>query len=161
MTTDNLPAAPDIERAVLGAMMIEPDCAGRVLGFSEFIFYNPQNLLMLRAIDDLYRRGEPIDQITVTERLKYRSELEKAGGEKRVAAICCETSTAANIDYYLKILRTKSALRKLINISTWIITECLKPNADPLEIVSSVAAHIQGIRDSLKDMDKTLVAQVR
>ncbi len=84
------PQAPDIERAVLGAMLFEREAIGtaiEVIGQTDDCFYKPAHALIYRAITDLYDQNLPVDQLTVTERLRQRGVLEQIGGEPAVAAL--------------------------------------------------------------------------
>src|SRR6185436_16947050 len=71
---------------------------------------------------DLSEHGEVIDQITLTEHLKGKGELESVGGAAYLAELVQAVPTAANIRYHSKIVRDKALLRGLIGTSTEVIT---------------------------------------
>jgi len=104
------PQASDIERAVLGAMLLEKGAIGiAVEMFSKDydFFYKPAHSIIYRVITDLYDEGFPVDQLTVTERLKKRGQLDSVGGEATIASLAGETLSAANIRYHCQVLGKK------------------------------------------------------
>jgi len=75
------PQSTDIEEAVLGACMIEPravNTASRII--NPDMMYKPAHQHIFNAILTLYRQSDPIDILTVTERLRLDGKLEEAGG---------------------------------------------------------------------------------
>ncbi len=109
------PQAPEIEEAVLGAMMIEDECvykAAEVL--TEKSFYDPKHRLIYAAILKLFRKRSPIDLMTVSERLREDGALEEIGGASALASMTSGIGSAANIEYYIRILQQKTIQRDLI-----------------------------------------------
>lgn len=83
------PQAPDLEGAVLGAIMIEPQCLDEVMdiiGDSE-VFYSDANQRIYEAMKRMYQRGARIDFMTVSEELRKSSELEMVGGSYYVTGL--------------------------------------------------------------------------
>ena len=146
------PQAPDIERAVLGAMLFEKDAIGTAIELiNDDYFYKPDNAMIFRAITDLYDDNLPVDQFTVSERLKQRGQLDKVGGEATIAALIAETASAANIRYHCQILSEKTLLRKLITVTTSYRNKCFEDSADSAVILNNLE---KGIMDLL-EMRKT------
>jgi len=150
------PQAPDIERAVLGAMFLENEAIGiaiEILYRNQDCFYKPAHSLIFRVITDLYDEGFPVDQLTVTERLKERGQLDLVGGEATIASLAVETASAANIRYHCQVLREKSMLRKMIAVTTSIRNKCFGDSAIPAEILNSLEENIMNLSDMrrLKD----------
>ncbi len=144
------PQAPDIERAVLGAMMFENDAIGiaiEALAKENECFYKPANSVIYRAITDLYEDNLPVDQLTVTERLKGKGQLESAGGETAIASLAIETISAANIRYHCQILREKALMRKMITISTAVRNKCYEDSSPPGEILESLEESIMNLSE--------------
>ena len=113
------PHAPDIERAVLGAMLIDKNAIGEAIELlpNSTFFYEPANGMIFRAITNLYDENAPVDQFTVGERLKGRGQLDMVGGEETIAALIAETASSANIRYHSQILKEKALLRQLISLA--------------------------------------------
>ena len=75
------PQAVEVEQAVLGAMMIEQRAIGRAFEFlDESCFYHAPHAQIFNAILALYERGEGVDQLTLSEELKRRDQLDAVGG---------------------------------------------------------------------------------
>ena len=75
------PQAIELEQAVLGAIMIEPACLPVAMGLvSEFVFYKEQHQRIFSACKQLYDLSEPVDILTVTEKLRENECLDVVGG---------------------------------------------------------------------------------
>ena len=156
------PQVPDIERAVLGAMFLEKEAIGiaiEMLYRDQDCFYKPAHSLIFRAITDLYDEGFPVDQLTVTERLKERGQLDSAGGEATIASLAGETASAANIRYHCQILKEKAILRKMIAITTAIRNKCLGDSANPTEILNGLEESIMNLSDMRRLKDYTSISE--
>jgi replicative DNA helicase len=130
------PQAVDVERAVLGAMLLDNQAIGRAVEIlDEDCFYDGSHRRIFQAICALFERNEAADQITVAEELKKRKQLEETGGVLYLAQLTAEVVTSANIEYHAKIVLEKALLRKLIVISTQTVTECYEYTGDVFEIV--------------------------
>jgi len=151
-TTDRLervpPQAPDIERAVIGAMFFDNNAVGVAVEMfkeAEDYFYQPAHAMIFRVMTDLYDRHLPIDQLTVGEELKKRGQLEKVGGEEMLAGLIEETTSAANIRYHCHILIEKALLRKLISITGSYRNQAFDDAADPSSILDNLEQSIMNI----------------
>ncbi len=145
LTGINPPQALDIERTVLGAMFFEREAIGiavEELGKVEDAFYKPAHAIMFRAITDLYDENFPVDQLTVTERLRQRGVLEQVGGENALASLAAEVTSAANVSYHCRILKEKAFLRKLIAVSTSVRNLCFNDTANPADILNTFEENI-------------------
>lgn len=110
-----MPQSIEAEEAVLGAVLTNPVSIGNVIEFiNPESFYKPQHKLIYQAALDLYKKNEPIDIVTVSEFLRDRNELEKAGGRNYINDLALNTVTTANAAYYAKIIRDKAVKRALI-----------------------------------------------
>lgn len=112
----------EAERSTLGSMLLEKEA---VLKGSESLkaadFYREAHRIIFEVVTHLANRGEPIDIITVSEELKQRSMLEKVGGIPYLTALANSVPTAANIEYYAKIVEEKSLLRGIISVASNIV----------------------------------------
>jgi len=118
------PQAVEAEQAVLGAMMLGEEAIGRVVEqLDETCFYRDANRRVFEAMVALYSRGEPADLVTVREELKSAGNLEAAGGEIYLAELIDEVGTAANVEYYARIVLEAAIKRKMINALTGVITD--------------------------------------
>jgi replicative DNA helicase len=120
--TDNLQRVPPnsllAEQSVLASMLLSPDKAISILEhLTEEDFYRTRHRMLFRAIRELSDKNEPIDIVTLQNALKTGGALDEVGGVQYLMELFSITPTAANADYYAKIVSGKAALRKLINLS--------------------------------------------
>lgn len=112
------PQALDVEEAVLGALLLEPNAAADVLdSIIPECFYKESNRKIFKAISALSLRHEPVDIFTVAEELKKTDDLEVIGGPFYLSQLTSKIGAAAHIDYHVKILLQKYIQRELITIS--------------------------------------------
>ncbi len=115
------PQAIDLERAVLGALMIDKDAYAVVceMLYPES-FYEPRNQKVYRAIMELAMRENPVDVWTVTEQLAKQGDLEDVGGPGYVTELSSRIASSANIEYHARIIAQKSLARQLISFTSRI-----------------------------------------
>ncbi len=117
----------EAEQAVLGGILLENDSINRVLevlAYDGTDFYREAHRRLFRAMVSLFDKNSPIDVVTITDMLKTDDALESVGGLSYIGALLESTPTAANINYYARIVKEKSILRRLISASTEIIGRC-------------------------------------
>lgn len=113
----------EAEQAVIGAILIEPNAFSTA---SERItaidFYRTSHQVVFEAMFALFEKGEPIDMVTVTRWLQDADKLDISGGVPYLTNLAQSVPTAANIDYYSRIVEEKALLRRLIETATNIVT---------------------------------------
>jgi replicative DNA helicase len=115
------PQAVEVEAAVLGAMLLDPEAISTVLEIlDDTAFYRDAHRKIFNAIVALYERNEPTDLLTLTTELNRRKQLADVGGAFYLAGLVDNVSTAANVEYHAKIVFEKAMNRKLINAATQI-----------------------------------------
>ena len=140
------PQAVEVERAVLGAMLLEKEAIPKVLEIlDEDCFYLDSHRKIFSAIVDLFERNEPADDHTLLEELRRRKELDKVGGAAYLAQLATEVATAANVEYHAKIVLEKALLRKLITLCTQTIEECYAGTEDVFDLVDRAEQRIFNI----------------
>ena len=130
------PQAVDMEEAVLGAAMLEHK--GMIAIADKLIpevFYKEAHQLIYQAMMDLFIDNEPIDILTVTNKLKNKGELELVGGAYYISEITSRVSTSANIEYHSRVILQKYASREAIRISSEITRESFEDTSDIFEIL--------------------------
>ena len=122
---DNMKLPPhdiEAEQAVLGSLLTDRDA---VIASIEILkpedFYREDNKAIYQAIYNLYRKGEPVDVITVKSQLIEEGNFEKVGGLEYLALLPDKVPTTANVEMYIKIIEEKSILRNLIQTSNQLI----------------------------------------
>lgn len=115
------PQAVEIEQAVLGAMMLEQQALSRAFEIlDKSCFYHASHGRIFEAMHALFEQGTAVDQLTLTEELKRRGQLDDVGGVVYLAKLGSEVATAANIDYHARIVFEKALSRKLIETASEI-----------------------------------------
>src|SRR6266567_9546342 len=114
------PHSVEAEQGVLGSMLISPrDAIAEVVEkINEEYFYVPAHQTIYTVLVDLWNAGQAIDLITFTQVLRDRHLLESVGGAAFVTSLFTFVPTAANVQYYLEIVRDKYILREIISAST-------------------------------------------
>ena len=99
------PQAPELEEAVLGALMIERDAYSLV---SEILrpesFYDVRHQLIYKAISTLAMQQQPVDILTVVEQLKKTGELDEVGGPFYITQLSGKVASSAHIEYHARII---------------------------------------------------------
>lgn len=114
----------EAEQSVLGAILLDNEAMAKVIDIlTPEDFYRTAHRKIFQAIADLDERNEAIDQVTLSEHLKGKGELEAVGGSAYLAELVMGVPSAANVRYHANIVRTKSVLRGLISTSTDIISD--------------------------------------
>jgi replicative DNA helicase len=111
----------EAEQAVLGAIFLEPSSltlASEILIPEDF--YRAAHQKIFNAMLKLNDAGKAVDLITVTEELAAAKLLEDTGGVSYLSELAASVPTAANIEYYARIIEEKSLLRRLIRTATEI-----------------------------------------
>jgi replicative DNA helicase len=113
----------EAEQSVLGGMLIENEA-------SPDDFYREAHRKIYDSLLDISERNEPADLITLTNELRKKEHLDAVGGASYITTLIDSVVTAANIEYYARIIKEKAVLRKLIETSTNIITESYEDRGD-------------------------------
>jgi replicative DNA helicase len=113
----------EAEESLLGAMLISRDSVASIIEIVKADdFYRSSNQMIFEAILEMYVKGEPSDPITVADHLKKKGQLEEVGGKTFIHSLISNIPLAANAEYYARIVRNHSILRKLIYAATEIAT---------------------------------------
>lgn len=106
----------DAERALLGAIMLKPETMHDVsVTVYPESFYADKHREIFRAILALFTKGDPIDILSVTSKLKDREMLERTGGASYLTELVETVPAAGNALYYAELVQNKSILRGLIS----------------------------------------------
>ncbi len=121
----------EAEQSVLGGILIENEAVNKVMEIlTADDFYRDAHSRIFNALISLSERDEPADLITLTNELRKIDQLDSIGGASYLASLIDSVPTAANIEYYAKIVKEKAILRKLIQTSTEIITQSYQDRGD-------------------------------
>lgn len=121
----------EAEQAVLGAMMLEPEAGSSVFEMLQpEDFYRDNHRLIFSAIRDLFEKGDPIDLVSVAEILRQQGRLEQVGGIATISEIARSVPSAANVEYYAKLVTEKALLRQLIRATSSILERGYEPGEE-------------------------------
>jgi replicative DNA helicase len=139
MLSDRIPPqALDIERVILGTCLIEREAVDAVLEqCGDDDFYSTAHRRIFSAIRGMSIINNPIDISLIAENLNKSGEIESVGGISYLAGLCETICTTERIPYYIKIIKNKSQLRKLITAGSNLIEQSFDQDAQPGEIIQT------------------------
>jgi replicative DNA helicase len=127
----------DAEQSVLGAILLDREAIYRAMKLLRpEDFYRESHRLIFETMLELDESGSPVDMITLCEQLRLKGALEKAGGVSYIASLAEMVPTAANIDYYTRIVEEKALLRTLIQLSTRIAGMGFEEGEEPEKLIA-------------------------
>lgn len=130
------PQAVDLEEAVLGAMMIDKKGVDDVIDIIHTnVFYKPAHQFIYEAIFKLFENSEPIDLLTVSNQLRKDEKLDAVGGDFYLISLSQKVSSAAHIEFHARIILQKFIQRRLITISSEIITNSYDETVDVFDLL--------------------------
>jgi len=136
----------DAERAVIGAMLVSETAVAAVAErLAAEDFYSEVHRIIYGAMMRLYARGEPIDQLTLTNELRSVNEFERIGGRPYVFQIVESVPTAANAGRYADIVRGKALLRAIIDVGSRITEDAFREPEDVSQALDSAEQLVYGV----------------
>ncbi len=112
------PQSIEAEKALLGALMLDPDGITKVIDLLlPEDFYKISHQKIYSTMRDLFEKKEPIDLLTLTQRLEEKRELENVGGASYLGELISQVPTPSHILHYSKLIKEKKILRDLIKAS--------------------------------------------
>ncbi|MBS1546347.1 MAG: replicative DNA helicase [Bacteroidetes bacterium] len=130
------PQAPELEQAVLGAMMLEKNAVNEAIDILQpESFYNDAHRRIFAAIQHLFRTDQAIDILTVTQELKKRAELELVGGAFYISQLTNRVASSANVQFHARIISQKHIMREMIRISADTIRDAYDEGTDVFELL--------------------------
>ena len=158
------PHSMEAEQGTLGCILISPnDCLGecveKLKDDGKEAFYDLRHQTIYEALSEMFNAREPIDLITVQQHLKDKQLLEQVGGIAYLSQLQDAVPSAANLSYYLEILREKFLLRKMIQTCSGVVGRIYdyEGEVDALldevekEVLrvneSRVQSNVQGVKD--------------
>ncbi|BEP30407.1 replicative DNA helicase [Helicovermis profundi] len=116
------PNSIEAEKSVIGAMILDKDSINDIVDLiSSDDFYKESHKLIFESVLEIYNNNEPVDIVTLSDKLISEGILENIGGLDYLAELTEMGIITSNARYYAKIIEEKSTLRKLIGASTLIL----------------------------------------
>jgi replicative DNA helicase len=143
------PQALEAERAVLAAMLLDPEAVGKAIEMIDpQAFYRGAHQKIFAAITAIYSRNERADLITTSEELRKKGELEMIGGREGLAQILEYATSTHNLDEHIRIISSKAVLRMLITAASEISQECYAASDETAKILDRAEQRVFEITDS-------------
>ncbi|KND47414.1 MAG: replicative DNA helicase [Parcubacteria bacterium C7867-004] len=143
------PQSLDSERALLGALLLKPDALHDI---SDLVrpdsFYADKHKMIFECMRELTERGEPIDILSISERLSGKGTLERVGGRAYVAELASTAPTPGNFAHYAELVSRKHLMRALIDTSHEITELAYDDSRDSVEVLDHAEKSIYAISNA-------------
>ena len=133
----------EAEQAVLGSLLIDKDAIIKIadiLGPGDF--YRDINATIYEAMEELYEHHEPIDVVSLSNRLEDKKKLEMIGGMSALTALANVVPTASNVVNYANIVQRKATLRRLLQAASEITSIGFKEEDDVDELLDKAEQQV-------------------
>lgn len=131
MNTKLQPQAPEMEQAVLGAVLLEQQAIHTVEPILQpDDFYIPANREIFRAVMNLCYNKNPVDMLTVTEELKRTGKLDECGGILYISQLTNIVAGSSHVEYHALIVKQKAHARSLIHLASKLMEKAYHPATD-------------------------------
>ncbi|HKB18875.1 MAG TPA: replicative DNA helicase [Candidatus Dormibacteraeota bacterium] len=148
----------DAEMSILGSILLDPLSIAKVLQFLHpEDFYRENNGQIYRASLDLFAAGEPIDNVTLASQLQQMGLLDRVGGRAQLASMQSAVPTAANIEYYGRIVKEKAYKRRLISAGGNIAGYGYDDSIEAEDAINQAQSLVFGVAD---DRDQRELARL-
>jgi replicative DNA helicase len=155
------PQDTELEKAILGTLLIESNSITEIVDIlKEDCFYSEKHKLIYRSIIDLYKENEPVDLLTVTNRLRKNGDLENCGGAFFITELTSMISSSNNLEFHSRILIEKSIKRDLIRISSEVQKESYNDESDALDVVGKMENFLTSLSNDISVGKTYKVSQI-
>jgi replicative DNA helicase len=146
---ENTEQVRDLEKAVLGGLMLETeryDAVSLIIQFSDFEGQDHQSIF--QSMGELVYANKPLDPLTVSGRLDNKNLLTRAGGKNYLMDLASSSPSAANLEAYAEMIRQKSISRKLMRINSEISQLIINPQGkDAAALLDEAETKIFSLND--------------
>ncbi len=155
------PQAIELEDSVLGALMIEKDAYATVADLLRpESFYKDQNRMVYEAIRALAAKDQPIDMLSVAEKLKSLGNLDKAGGIVYLTELTRKVASTAHLAYHAQVVAQKATARELIQMAARVEEAAYDETQDVEELMQVAESDIFEISQRAQKRDVTQIDPV-
>lgn len=143
------PQATDLENAVLGAIILEPNAINDVYDILKpEVFYKPANQVIYKHISGIYAKGKPIDILTLVNELRASKELDEVGGAYYVSQLTSNIGSASHILDHARIVCEKFMLREIIRISNENTVKCYR-DEDVFDVYGQISSQLTNLFEGM------------
>lgn len=140
------PQNVEAEQAVLGGILIDKNAIFKVADvLTASDFYSPVHERVYSAILELYEKHQPIDVVSVGNRLKEAGNLKDIGGSSYLAELTNRIATSSHITHYAQLVKEKRVLRDLIRVSGEVSEAAFDASQDIEELLDTIEQKILAI----------------
>jgi hypothetical protein len=155
------PQVPELERAVLAAILTEAPAIGRVANILTVDhFYTDAHQRIYEAALRLHREGHPVDLKTVLVELRRTGHLELVGGATYLAQLSAEISSSAHLEYHARVVIEMALKRQLIVLASLMHQEGYQDDSDVFEIIEKVRTQVEQLTVTIKPSVKDQLAEL-
>lgn len=155
------PQSLESERALLGALLLKPDAVHDVADtIRSDSFYAEKHRLIYEAMRELSERSEPIDLLSLSERLSGNGHLERIGGRAYIAELAASAPAPGNFAHYADLVARKHIMRSLIDASYEITESAYDDSRDTVEVLDTAEKTIYAIGNASAAHKFTSVADM-
>jgi replicative DNA helicase len=145
------PQALEIERAILGTLILEGNSFNRISNLIKDIdFYSITNQYIFKAISELHNSDMAVDMITVTSQLRKNGHLDKIGGAIEISKLTNEIVSSNHLEHHCRILVEKSMARRLIQVGSTLIQQGYDDTTDVFQLVAESQKSINDVSGGLE-----------
>ena len=161
------PQRLEMEAAVLGALMLEKDALTTVIDILKpHSFYKDGHQRIYKAINNLFDKSEPIDQLTVVQELREMGELEAAGGVGYVAGLTMHINSAAHVESHARKILEAAIKRELIRNASDVLRDAYEDTIDVFELLDNTEKAIfqiseDNMRKGVDSMSDLMVKAIK
>lgn len=142
------PQAIDVEKAVLGAMMLDKNAVTDTIDMlSSDSFYDPKHQFIYGAIRELFGTSNPIDLLTVIQKLKDKGELEAAGNAVYISSLTERVASSAHVEFHARIISQKHIQREIIRMCSETLRDAYDETTDVFDLLSKAEGALFGIAE--------------
>ncbi len=160
------PQNVEAEEALISAILIDNNTLLEVIEIlTPEDFYRTAHQHIFAAMSDLFDKSEPVDLVTLANRLKEKGQLESVGGATYLARLVDTVPLAVNAPHYAKIVHDKASLRRLIEKANAIVKRCFEDRSEPEEVIDFAETSIFEIsekksRQSFYPLSKIILGNI-
>ena len=161
MAERKLPQNIEAEMSILGSCFLSTYALDKVCEeVSSEMFFSEPNRKIFEAIYELHKNKIPLDSTTLINEIERKDNINTIGGIEYLSEVIDSVITAANIDYYIDIVREKALRRKLIEVSTSITTSAFEEDSDTNEMIDNAEKNIFSVTKARKAGEFKVISEV-
>lgn len=133
----------EAEQSILGSLMLDKEAIVKIADFLLPVdFYQNKHQTIFEAMLSLYENREPIDVLSISNKLEEKSKLEEIGGSSYIASLVNMVPSASHVVHYAKVVQKKAMLRRLISAADQIVEMGYSGNEDVERILDEAEQRI-------------------